>query len=87
MNFAIDNEEGWIVSKKSVDVICKLLRIYSKEDRNEHFHKDNIYSFEEVKKIKNNTIYVLYLLLRAYKIAANAINSKLLNGYENQYEK
>lgn len=87
LNFVIDNKSGWIVSIDTFNTISELLRIYSQEDRNEHFHKDNIYSFKTVEKIRNNTIYVLYLLLGAYKIALTAYDNGTLVGYNNDYEK
>lgn len=69
--FVYDNYKGWNISAEGVDRINDYLLEYAKEDRNEHFHKDNISEIEDVKRIRNNTILLLYLLLGGYRLTGN----------------
>ncbi len=65
--FIEDNKDKWTISNDGVGVVCDYLRNYGDEDRNEHFHRDNITDFDEVKIIRNNTILLLYLLIGGYR--------------------
>lgn len=62
-----DNDNGWSISTRGKKIVCHILLDYIKECRNEHFHKDNIVDYEVVKKIRNNTILLMYLLLGGCK--------------------
>lgn len=63
--FLFDNEVFW--SKLDMDkrTLTEFLLCYKTECRNEHFHKDNIDDFIQVKKIRNNTLYIIALILGA----------------------
>ncbi len=74
MWFLHDNETGWNVSDSARRTIHGYLENYTSECRNEHFHKDNIYNWESVKKIRNNTILLMYLLIGGYKISDNSVS-------------
>jgi hypothetical protein len=86
--FLSDNENGWQVSKKGKEVIHDFLRNYASECRNDHFHKDNIPDFETVSKIRNNTIFLFFLLLGGYKLADNScLNNNILGIVDYSYDK
>lgn len=69
MWFLHDNADGWNVSNDAREIIHGYFENYTSECRNEHFHKDNIYNWDAVKKIRNNTILLMYLLIGGYKIS------------------
>ncbi|MBQ6407986.1 MAG: hypothetical protein IJJ64_08110 [Butyrivibrio sp.] len=69
MWFLHDNSDGWNVSDNAVRTIHGYFENYTSECRNEHFHKDNIYDWEAVKKIRNNTLLLMYLLIGGYTIS------------------
>lgn len=69
--FIYDNSQGWNITAQGIDQINDYLLEYAKEDRNEHFHKDNITEIEDVQRIRNNTILVLYMLLGGYRLSGN----------------
>ena len=66
----------WRISEKGKEVIHKALLKYSQECRNDHFHKDNINSFQIVECIRNNTILMFYLLLGSCKLCNNMERTK-----------
>ena len=60
----------WCLSKQSFDYIFGIngiLQKYKQECRNEHFHKDNIYDYKKVERIRNNTILLFFLILGSIK--------------------
>jgi len=61
--FLHDNNNSWYISEKGKGIVHSYLLDYSKECRNEHFHKDNIFDFNVVKLIRNNTLFLIYLLI------------------------
>lgn len=69
--FIHDDENGWYISDDGREIIHKFLRNFADECRNDHFHKDNIYEYEVVSRIRNNTILLAYLLLGGYKLSGN----------------
>ena len=78
--FLYDNTNGWNVSDKAIEYIKLCLDDYAKSCRNEHLHKDNIYDYSTVKRIRNNTILVFYYLLGGYKLTNEDENNRLLLG-------
>lgn len=68
--FMHDNQYCWQVSQQGRESIHKCLLEFTKDCRNEHFHKDNIYTYEEVNRIRNNAILCLYLLIGGCKYSA-----------------
>lgn len=61
--FLHDITEGWYISEQGKDIIHGYLLDYAEYDRNQHFHKDNIYDFNVVDRIRNNTIVLIYLII------------------------
>lgn len=75
INCLYDNNM-FVLSKKGNEQIYKLLIKYSKECRNDHFHKDNIDDYSDVEKIRNNTLLVLFLILGGTIISKNGFEAK-----------
>lgn len=80
--FIYDNKNGWRLSNDGLEIVFKFLRSFLQDCRNDHFHKDNINDFETVKIIRNNTIFLMYLLIGGYKMSGNADNDRKLLGIE-----
>lgn len=59
----------WNVNNYVKNYIADRLDEYRDSCRNEHFHKDNIHSVEEIKDIRKQTVLCHYLLLGAMKIS------------------
>ena len=74
------HKDIWEIDEDGKEVIAKILNDYKQYCRNEHFHKDNIDSFSEVKKIKANTILCLYYILGGFSFTSKNNNEKLLLG-------
>ena len=55
----------WDVNIHVKNYIADILDEYRRKYRNDHFHKDNINSIEEIKEIREKTILIHYLLLGA----------------------
>lgn len=72
-NFLNDDGKGWKLSKDGRHYVLWVLRQYAKDCRNGHFHKDNIESFEEVERIRGNTLHAARLLLGGYAGAGTSI--------------
>ena len=68
IDFLEHNWNGWKVSNTSKNYIIECLRDYARSCRNEHFHKDNIYDFKTVERIRNNTILIFYYMLGGYRL-------------------
>lgn len=66
-----DYERGWNLSEDGRNLVTTYLQIYCSECRNEHFHKDNIHDFEEVNKIRENTILLFYYVLGGFNFYGN----------------
>ena len=79
---------GWTVSPAASDVISALLLTYCDECRNEHFHKDNISSIQEVEVIRDNTYLLLYYLLGGYNYAKNGLDEfRILGIVDNSFDR
>ena len=78
--FIYDNKNGWRLSNNGREIVFKFLRSFLQDCRNDHFHKDNINDFETVKIIRNNTIFLMYLLIGGYKLSGDADNDRKLLG-------
>ena len=61
--FLHDSPFCWKLSENSREIVHECLIEFSRECRNEYFHKNNIYTTEEVNRIRENTIFCLYLIL------------------------
>lgn len=64
--FFHDYKSLWRLSDQSFDYLFGfngILQKYKQECRNEHFHKDNIYDYKKVERIRNNTILLFFLIL------------------------
>lgn len=86
--FINDNESGWNISRNGKNTVRRYLFNYSKEDRNEHFHKDNIYDFDEVKRIRNNTIILMYCLIGGYRLSGDLkLDKRLLGVYDDNFDR
>lgn len=80
--FVHDDINGWSVSDDARRNIHMFLRNYADECRNGYFHKDNIDCFEVARCIRNNTIFIMYLLLGSYQISQDVEESKKLLGIQ-----
>ena len=86
--FINDNENGWYISKNGKNTVRRYLLNYNKEDRNGYFHKDNINSFNEVKRIRNNTIALMYYLIGGYRLTEElSKDKKLLRLYDDNFDR
>lgn len=86
--FLHDNVNGWHISAKGREVAHSYLQNYSQECRNEHFHKDNIYNFNDVVRIRNNTLILLYLLIGGCKMSGSLEEDyKLLGIKDDSYNR
>ena len=83
--FLEQSDDFWDVSPVSKTLICELLHNYANHCRNEHFHKDNIFNFDEIRKIRENTITLALLLLGALKIPPELVYDGLCT-YDNTYD-
>lgn len=83
--FLKDNEDGWKFSSNNTqakEYIISCLLDYADSCRNGHFHKDNIYDFKTVERIRKNTILVFYYLLGGYKLTNDHEKDRLELGIE-----
>lgn len=70
------------ISKNERQKIRKLLLQYNRECRNDHFHKNNIYSFQEVERIRNNTILMLFYIIGSCRLYGETSLNKVALGIE-----
>ena len=77
------DERYWYLSREGRTLLNKILDDYRSSCRNEHFHIDNIYTEEEVERIRNNTWLCLYYLLGG----VNLLNNFSLDYYNAEYNK
>ena len=68
ISFVRHYSDIWDVNIHVKYYIADILDEYRRKYRNDHFHKDNINSIEEIKEIREKTILIHYLLLGAMKI-------------------
>lgn len=62
-----ENEDFFEISKDGKTILTDLLNDYRKSVRNGYFHKHNLEDIDEVKRIRNNTIYLLCFLIGSLK--------------------
>lgn len=67
INYMNDNNDCWEISKDGRKILKELLDDYRTSVRNGYFHKHNLEDIEEVKRIRNNTIYLLCFLIGSLK--------------------
>ena len=65
--YIYDNKDCWKISSHGQDLLKELLDDYKNSVRNGYFHKHNLEDIEEVKRIRNNTIYLLCFLIGSLK--------------------
>jgi len=59
--YITDNEDCLEISEQGRDLLNRLLLDYKDSVRNGYFHKHNLEDIEEVKRIRENTLYLLCL--------------------------
>lgn len=62
-----ENEDFFEISKDGKTILTDLLNDYRKSVRNGYFHKHNLEDIEEVRRIRNNTLYLLCFLIGSLK--------------------
>lgn len=67
INYMNENKDCWEISKDGKTILTDLLNDYRKSVRNGYFHKHNLEDIEEVKRIRNNTLYLLCFLIGSLK--------------------
>lgn len=65
--YITDNENCLEISEQGRNLLNKLLLDYKDSVRNEYFHKHKLEDIEEVKRIRNNTLYLLCFLIGSLK--------------------
>lgn len=75
-----DASSEWLI--QDYQHIITTLFCFTKECRNDHFHKDNINDFNIVSNIRNNTIYLAFLLIGGFNISQNNEEAYSLLGIE-----
>ena len=73
IKFFEHNDSIWSVNNHIKRYIIGKLNIYRKKYRNDHFHKDNIFAFEEIKEIRNATLELYCLLLGGTKVVFDSV--------------
>lgn len=68
------NRSIWNIDDEVIDFIIDRLKEYRVKYRNDHFHKDNLFSKEDIDKIREYTILLHYLLLGGFKLDEVSIN-------------
>ena len=86
------NPDIWKLQDVDPDTLFKYLMCFSKECRNEHFHKDNIKEYEDVRTIRNNALIIARILLGGCRLSGDAEKDKELLGikddsFESLYKK
>ena len=62
-----DNENCWNLSDHGKELLKSLLLDYKDSVRNGYFHKHNLEDIEEVKRIRENTLYILCFIIGSLK--------------------
>lgn len=65
--YVSDNEKCWNLSAQGKKLLNKLLLDYKDSVRNGYFHKHNLEDIEEVKRIRENTLYLLCFIIGGLK--------------------
>lgn len=71
-NLLHENRGRWRLSDEGRHYVLWALKQYASDCRNGYLHKDNIYDYAEVERIRFNTMFVLYLILGGYGLSAPA---------------
>ena len=88
IRFITDNKDGWYISDNGLNFVRDKLLNYASNCRNNYFHKDNIYDYSVVEKIRNNTILVVFLLLGSYRLSDDfELDSMRLGITDNSFDK
>ena len=61
--YVYDNENCWNLSDQGKELLKTLLFDYKDSVRNGYFHKHNLEDIEEVKRIRDNTLYLLCFII------------------------
>ena len=70
------------ISEQGRQAIRKILLQYNQECRNDHFHKDNIYSFQEVERVRNNTLLILFYIIGSCRLFGEVSKNKRALGIQ-----
>ena len=62
------NQDIFDVDENTVQYLIDTLYSWKDNERNDHLHKDNLYSEEEVKQIRHQVFLLYYLILGSFKI-------------------
>lgn len=65
--YVSDNENCWNLSDHGKELLKSLLLDYKDSVRNGYFHKHNLEDIEEVKRIRENTLYILCFIIGSLK--------------------
>ena len=65
--YVYDNEKCWTLSDQGKELLKTLLFDYKDSVRNGYFHKHNLEDIEEVKRIRDNTLYLLCFIIGSLK--------------------
>ena len=65
--YITDNEDCLEISEQGRNLLNRLLLDYKDSVRNGYFHKHTLEDIEEVKRIRDNTLYLLYFLIGSLK--------------------
>ena len=65
--YVSDNEKCWNLRAQGKKLLNKLLLDYKDSVRNGYFHKHNLEDIEEVKRIRENTLYLLCFIIGGLK--------------------
>ena len=65
--YVYDNENCWNLSDQGKELLKTLLFDYKDSVRNGYFHKHNLEDIEEVKRIRDNTLYLLCFIIGSLK--------------------
>jgi len=65
--YVSDNENCWNLSGQGRKLLNELLLDYKDSVRNGYFHKHNLEDIEEVKRIRENTLYLLCFIIGSLK--------------------
>lgn len=58
----------WMVNSFAKNYVCDKISIFRDKYRNDHFHKGNIRCIEEIRDIRNYSLFMMYLILGALRI-------------------
>lgn len=64
----------WAIDEAGKQIICSYLDDYCQSCRNGYFHKDNIYDYNEVLRIRHNTFLCFYYIFGGFKLADCSID-------------